>query len=250
MYIERLELIAPDVPALAAFYGTTLGLPVVDHCGKSAEIVAGASRLVFRSEAIAGAGRYHIAFNIPENLLSEAMAWLKQRVILIADPAHGEIFNFTDWNAHAVYFYDPMGNVLEFIARHDLPNHAPGPFSPELIECVSEIGVGAASVLDTVEELRKATGCELYRPGNERFAPVGDEHGLFIVVPRGREWFPNTGITEENLPLKVVLRREPGSLPIELSFAIGTANHGVERGKLLATMECPITPPPLTPSLD
>jgi hypothetical protein len=113
---------------------------------------------------------------------------------------------------------DPVGNVLEFIARHDLPNRASGPFAAGLIECVSEIGIGAESVAAMVDELFAKTGCGLYRPGSDRFAPVGDEHGLFVVVPRGREWFPNTGITEDCLPKRIVMRRQSAGEPLELIF--------------------------------
>ena len=35
------------------------------------------------------------------------------------------------------------------------------------------------------------------------FTPVGDEQGLFVVVKRGRMWFPDTGKAAELLPITV-----------------------------------------------
>lgn len=40
-------------------------------------------------------------------------------------------------------------------------------------------------------------------PGSETFTAVGDEHGLFIVVKRGRIWFPDTGKGAGMAPLEV-----------------------------------------------
>ncbi len=206
MHIERLELISPELAAMKTFYGDVLGLPIAAAGEKSLEIQVGVTRLVFCRSAFEGEGRYHFAFNIPENQWEAGREWLAQRVTLYSDPANGEVFPFPDWNAHALYFYDPVGNVLEFIARHDLPNTASSPFDSDQILCVSEIGIAAESVSAMVEELRTRVGVELYRPGSDTFAPVGDENGLFIVVPAGREWFPNTGIRAASLPTTVHYR--------------------------------------------
>ena len=41
-----------------------------------------------------------------------------------------DIVDYSHWNAHSIFFLDPGGNVVEYIARHDLKNGAPGAFSP------------------------------------------------------------------------------------------------------------------------
>ncbi len=68
------------------------------------------------------------AFNIPENQFREAKAWLASRVEIARPNGSDEIF-YDDWNAHAVYFPDPGGNLVEFIARHNLPDRSEREFN-------------------------------------------------------------------------------------------------------------------------
>ncbi|MNL17020.1 hypothetical protein D3C87_1380890 [compost metagenome] len=68
---------------------------------------------------------YHFAFNIPENKLEEAIKWCADKIDLIMIENKRVIANFETWNANAIYFYDNNGNLLEFIARHDLDNYCP-----------------------------------------------------------------------------------------------------------------------------
>ena len=42
---------------------------------------------------------------------------------------------------------------------------------------------------DAAAAIAQQTGVKAYREPSDMFAPVGDEHGLFIVVKRGRVWF-------------------------------------------------------------
>ena len=90
-----------------------------------------------------------------------------------------------------VYFLDPAGNILEFIARHTLKNEAPADraFSEHDILCASEIGIVAPDVVETADQLCEAVKIERYHGGDENFTAAGDEHGLFIVVKTGRRWF-------------------------------------------------------------
>lgn len=47
--------------------------------------------------------------------------------------------------------------------------------------------------------------------GSDTFTALGDEHGLFIIVKRGRIWFPDTGIPAELVPLKVAVSVDGGA---------------------------------------
>jgi hypothetical protein len=58
----------------------------------------------------------HFTFNIPHNQLDAAISWLQQFTSLLPVPGNGHIATFESWNAHAVYFYDNNGNLLELIA--------------------------------------------------------------------------------------------------------------------------------------
>ena len=94
--------------------------------------------------------------------------------------------NYSHWNAHSVFFYDPGGNVVEYIARHDLKNGSTRPFGVNDIQHASEIGWIVDDVPAVAESLKHVAGVEQYRGGSDVFTAVGDEHGLLLVMKRGR----------------------------------------------------------------
>ncbi|MCZ6574658.1 MAG: hypothetical protein O7C98_16010 [Planctomycetota bacterium] len=170
-----------------AFYSKTLGLPVVAESKQSFTIEAGGTTLEFEQASDQAAPFYHFAFNIPENKLAKAKQWLIPRCPLLRDSWTGadELF-FEAWNAHATYFHDPAGNIVEFIARHTLQNARGGAFGVEDILYASEIGlVGDQEQLG--EQIMGALGVRRYHH-SPMF--VGDEHGLFVLAPVGRPWIP------------------------------------------------------------
>ncbi len=193
MKIDRLELLASDIPALHNFYTGVFGLPLLGGDG-ALSIMAGRSELTFLQAPQDWSGFYHFAFNIPQDQFEEAKEWLSKRVMPIKDDKGNDEFTSKEWNAHSVYFYDPAGNILEFIARHDLDEHLDRPFDEQSILSISEIGLATDDVQAMVRSLQAEMGINPYGgAGSDAFAAVGDEHGLFIVVKRGRIWFPDTG---------------------------------------------------------
>ena len=189
---------AVDLKAMAAFYRDTLRLPVAAQ-EQSLLVTAGETTIDF-SKVAAREGAtdpyYHFAFNIPHNQLDAAKAWLEPRCPLVKLGNGEHIIHFQHWNAHAFYFLDPAGNILEFIARHTLKNEREGVFSEKNILCASETGVVAPDVVKAADQLCKAAKLDRYRPGDENFTAVGDEHGLFIVVRTGRRWFSSDRAAE------------------------------------------------------
>src|SRR5262249_47194558 len=83
-------------------------------------------------------------------------------------------------------FFDPAGHVVEYIARHDLKNAAPGAFTSKDILYASEIAFVVDDVTATATALKKAVGLAQYRGGDDPFRARGDERGLLPVVKRGR----------------------------------------------------------------
>jgi catechol-2,3-dioxygenase len=204
MEIRELRLQAPDLGALAAFYGDRLGLPIV-HNDHQLAITIGSSRLIFTQINQPEAPIYHFAFNIPPTQFAEAVAWARQRVALIPDETGADEFYSDDWDVHNIYFYDPAGNIAELIARHTLTYPTTTPFGSASLLNISEIGIATEHVAQLVEQLGGQYGLPLYQPGSSIFAPIGDEHGLLIVVKHGRIWFPNTGKPALHVPLSVDL---------------------------------------------
>lgn len=195
MELLQLELHTSDPALLRAFYAETLGVPLLRADDAAFALQVGTTEFTFRRGADC---RYHFAFNVPARRLDAARDWLAARgVALLRDGAGKDTFDFASWNAHSVYFRDPAGNVGELIARHSIPAPAPAsdaPFSARELLNVSEIGLAADDVPALAAALT-ALGLKVYDAGDGTvFTAVGDEHGLFIVVRRGRVWYPETGL--------------------------------------------------------
>jgi catechol 2,3-dioxygenase-like lactoylglutathione lyase family enzyme len=194
--ILSLELLtAAPLAEMRAFYERSLGLPVVEERPDRLVIDAGATRITFTPAGPDGGQPfYHFAFNIPENKVLAARTWQLERSPLLPVPASlrdprfpEDVVDYRHWNAHSLFFFDPAGNVVEYIARHYLGNAAPGPFTSRDILYASEIAFVVDDVHATAETLRGVAGVEQYRGGSEQFLALGDERGLLLVMRRGRD---------------------------------------------------------------
>lgn len=189
------------------FYHDTLGLLVRQEAAQI-DVYVGTTLLRIRS----GQGaKYHFAFNIPENQIEDARRWVQARAEL---GNNGEIAEFASWNAHAVYFFDPAGNILELIARHTLDNASDRAFSPGGLLCVSEVGLVVDEVTSSASSLREGLGLPPYGAQGESFSAIGSEHALFVIVPTGRVWFGSEGVPADPGPLRVILEGVQGSIRI------------------------------------
>ncbi len=178
MNITSLELLSADLQAQRDFYTNVLALPV-KLTSTSLEVKAGITNLLFTQALPDFDGAYHFAFNIPENQFRLAKEWIANRIPLLRDENSKDEFASENWNSHSVYFKDAAGNVLEFIARHNLKNAVDGDFDSEQILQVSEIGLSAEDVMGFANELCTRLGLSVFRQDpNENFTPVGDDDGL------------------------------------------------------------------------
>ncbi|MDQ0205681.1 VOC family protein [Alkalicoccobacillus murimartini] len=188
MKIQTLTLLTNHLNEMKNFYHHTLDFDLVHDEAHSFSVQIGASLLVFKKTEDPVEPFYHFAMNIPQNLMKEAKAWLNSIITLNTHYGEDEVF-FENWNAHAIYFTDPAGNIVELIARHDdqIPDgHLP--FNSKLIMNISEIGIVTNQVQPMVQKIL-SKGLKEARPGSEYFAPLGDVEGLFIVVKNKRIWF-------------------------------------------------------------
>ncbi|CAN5571999.1 hypothetical protein BH10BAC3_BH10BAC3_16860 [soil metagenome] len=114
----------------------------------------------------------------------------------------------------SVYFLDPAANIVELIARFDLNDHVTEQFSSSHIRNVSEIGVvfPAKQFKETVEDFMQQYGLVYFEKQLPlpQFTAVGNDEGLFIIVPENRAWFPTKNT-------------KSGLFPLQVSFA---ADHG------------------------
>lgn len=200
------------------FYACTLGLPLIADEGRSFSVLVGQSELEFVATDCVVQPIYHIAFNIPENQIEEALDWTRTRANIPVKSDGSPIYDFATWDAHAFYFCDPAGNLLEMIARHTLSNASDEHFGAASITCVSEVGVATPDVPETVQNLIDQLGIHCYpdraAPVSEEFQAVGDENGLFVVAKVGRSWL---GSDKSAQPVPTKVRTRSG---IELEFHV------------------------------
>ena len=179
---------------LRDFYGGELGLPL-----EGDTIVIGETKLRF--ERTAGGAFYHFALLVPGDRFDSAHAWARERVELL-----GDVFDFAAWDARAVYFHDPGGNIVELIAHHGLDeNSRAGDFAAGELVGFSELGI----VGDQRRQLRmlERRGLSLWDGTIEeadRLAFVGEKGRTLILAPTGRGWMP-TGRPAERHPVEFVL---------------------------------------------
>jgi hypothetical protein len=226
--ILNLELqCAAPLPAMKELYHERLGLTVLEEGPRRLTIAGGATLLTFvQVEGVADEPFYHFAFNIPENKVEAAWKWQNERTALLPiperlrDPNYPDgVVNYSHWNAHSVFFLDPGGNVVEYIGRHDLNNAAPGDFSSQDILYASEIAIIVDDVVSTAAKLADFVGVSQYKGGSELFTALGDEHGLLLVMKRGRILNFNPSSQEKAARIFRTYARVRGVRSAQYSFA-------------------------------
>lgn len=191
MNIKEIQLESADLAATAAFYNQLLGLPVHHKEEHSISFRLGTTLIRF-DKTESGKPVYHLAFDIPNNQLEAAYAWLKEKTTILPITTGTVFSEFERWNARSLYLCDYNGNILELICRLDLDNATAKPFGVSSLLYVSEIGIVTRDVPAMVQQIRDAYGLELYakQPADGQFTVMGDENGLFIIVQESRKWFP------------------------------------------------------------
>ncbi|MFY0481136.1 VOC family protein [Flavobacterium sp. PLA-1-15] len=218
MNLDHIEILSHDLNATKRFYEEALGLTIVSQDAESLTIKIGSSLLTFKDGTAKPKAVYHLAFNIPQNKLSEAIEWSKNRIELIKQEEAVLIANFESWNANAVYFYDNNGNLLEFIARKDLDNTQAEVFSSNQLLNISEIGIVTDNPATLGEKFAAEYGLSLFEKNqnSEVFTAVGNDNGLLIIVKTNRNWYPTTLPAKSNWT-KIGLTNNAQSSLIEIT---------------------------------
>jgi hypothetical protein len=209
MLLKEIRLQTKQLPVLFNFYKTVLELPAIQEDNNSISITAGKSQIIFDRTNTAESPFYHFAFNIPSNKFEGAFQWIQGKAELLwLNDYKSYIADFTNWHAKSFYFIDPAGNILEFIARFDLNDVADGPFSSAHIRNVSEIGlVFPVKNFDTdINNLLNQYPLSYFdkQPPTPHFRAVGNDEGLFIIVPENRIWFSTKNTTSRIFPISVL----------------------------------------------
>ncbi|MFE0560754.1 VOC family protein [Paenibacillus sp. NPDC058910] len=189
MNILKVEVRTKQLAMIKKFYVDLLEFEVKKDADERLELQAGRSTIEFVQDHDSRAF-YHIAFSIAVDQLSEAMKWLENNGIELITQDGNQPFEFKDWPASACYFYDPDGNLIEFIAHHATVHEQADSFNAKHIIAISEIGLPVVDVREEIRRLHEVFGLSLWRGDGKLFAAMGDENGLLIVIDKHRPWFP------------------------------------------------------------
>jgi len=218
MNLAEIKLLANRLDVLKEFYCSTLELPLIEYSHSMLSIQAGSSKLIFVHSADVIDPYYHFAFNITEDKVEQALKWLQDKAIPINQVEGKDVLNSESWNSDSIYFYDPAGNIVEFIARHSVRQGSDAKeFSALDILNISEIGLPAEDVLGLSAYLQKKYEEPEYRSGNAMFTPIGDEEGLMILSSLDRNWL-GSGKKVSIFPIEVVLNKGTTSIDSVLQY--------------------------------
>ena len=223
MDILEIEILSDNIDETIKFYSELLGFKILHVDGNTISFAVGKSVLTFiKSDNLNP--KYHFAFNIPCNKIDDAILWTSSKTPLIKITNDKIIADFDNWNANAIYFYDNNGNILEFIARHDLNNASENTFDISSIESISEIGIVAENALELADKLINENKLSLFAKGSksEAFSALGDDNGLLVIVKSHRNWYPTNLQAKKFLTkIKLKINNTTVDLTINENNAIG-----------------------------
>ncbi|RDB05595.1 VOC family protein [Runella aurantiaca] len=204
MIIKELTLLSDNLAETKQFYTRILGLRIVGEETSTLSFSAGATLLCFEQSTNLRP-RYHFAFNIPYTAVMNAFSQMSKKVDLLPISENSKLADFVNWNAKSFYFYDNNGNILEFIGRNDLPDG--DKMDSSFILSVSEIGLPVENVKDECEKLINKHRLEYFakQPPSDTFSVIGEDTGLLIIVPDGRNWYPTGNHPAEAFKIKLVM---------------------------------------------
>jgi len=213
MPITAITLKTHALAAIKAFYAHQWGLSILRDAADSVQFQVGAGVVRFEADDTRE-WRYHYAFNIAPNHLDAAETWL-QHFPMLTHQGDRRIAQSDFWNADSLYYLDPAGNIGELIARHRLPRLPAANFVPNQHLSLSEIGIPTKDVSRSVA-LLNTLGLPNFGEASENFGVVGDDHGLLIIVKKGRIWFPQTGVPADCAPVAVTISHAGHTLAVPL----------------------------------
>jgi len=206
MKIVEIRLCAERLDTLKDFYSVQLGLPIIESSNTSITLSVGSSRLTFlQSDSVANPF-YHFAFNIVENKNELAIEWLKSKGVNINQVDDHDESYFESWNSHSTYFYDPAGNIVEFIARHNQEYESDSEFTAKDVMNISEIGLPSDDVIELSTFIQEEYNEQIYISGSPTFTPIGDEEGLLILSSLHRMWL-GSNKESEIFPVEIVIHK-------------------------------------------
>ncbi|QUW22769.1 glyoxalase [Sporosarcina sp. Marseille-Q4063] len=198
---KAVTLYTNQLNKLKSFHQNILEMPLIDVGDDSFSLQIGSSTLTFKESHLPAA--YHFAFNIPGNLMAETKKWLQARVELNREDDKDEVY-YKSFDADAIYFDDPAGNVVEFIGRRT--KIRAGDFTPDSLMNISEMSITTPDVREAAMKLQEFG--VISRNNNpielDSLNFLGEGDTFIILVPPKRRWYFSDKISEV-CPLEIEL---------------------------------------------
>ena len=189
MRITEILLKSANLDKMSSFYAD-LGLQIDKSVSDQISFQVGWTKIRFKLSD--NHVPYHYCFLIPSNKLEQALIWMQNFTSIITNEENSEITYFENWNAHSIYFWDPDGNIVELITRHDLDYTSHDTFNASEILGLNEIGLPTYNITGTQEFLSKSMGTTSWLGNDKVFGTHGDLEGLLLLPnPEFKKtWYP------------------------------------------------------------
>lgn len=210
MEIKLLTLQTNKIEVMKEFYTQQLGFSLCSENSNHFQMQVGKSILEFTNEKVAGDPYYHFAFNIPSNQFQEAKEWLKGRTTLLLEDGEDEA-DFSFWPAHACYFEDPAGNIIELIARYKENPKSESSISVDSILNISEIGLIVKDAPMAAEHLKEIN---IFDSDNDPVTNSSlnfmqdNNNGVFIILTSVHRRWLFSEKKSKIFPMKITLGKQ------------------------------------------
>lgn len=193
MRITKAKLFVHDLQKMQQFYSELLGFALLARTEDYFTIAVGDSRMTFEKVPLSIKKQYHFALNIPSNLFQQAKNWAKERVGLLHSEGQDEIY-FEFLKAYSCYFYDPEGNIIEFISRQEVnQKHFSSCFSVEHVLNIGEINLTTDDILTVARKLNnfdiKSMENKDIQPDALNFLGNYEDGANILLGPSERLWY-------------------------------------------------------------
>lgn len=193
MKITKAKLFVHDIQEMLQFYCDQIGFALLERTEDYFTIAVGESRMTFEKVPSSIKKQYHFALNIPSNLFHQAKIWAKERVDLLHSEGQDEIF-FEFLKAYSCYFYDPEGNIIEFISRQEVnQKHLSSSFSVEHVLNIGEINLTTDDIITVARKLNnfdiKSIENKEIQPDALNFLGNYEDGANILLGPSERLWY-------------------------------------------------------------
>lgn len=196
MLIKTLKFYTSKLEELKHFYCTILAFPILKSEKHFFTFQCGGTEFTFAHSK--EDSQYHYAIHIALQHFEQAYAYYQSKIDLLLDPdTKLNIIEHNHWNARAIYFLDPAGNIGEFIAHKSYKASVGDHFEVESIIGINEIGIPTSDVGNCFKIVSENYQLPKFSGNLKQFCAAGDPEGLFIFVSENeKKWFPTEDLAK------------------------------------------------------